>query len=339
VKKFLTNFLKLAVSLGLGVGIIWWVLSHMTETEKEQTIDAFKRAKYGWLLLAPVLGLLSNFSRAQRWRLLLEPTGHKPGYWNTFFSVMMMYFFNLFFPRLGEVTRCGVLARYEKVPLDKSIGTMVVERVVDLVSILSIGGLLFLLEHERLLSFWENKDKLSGGGTATVQDSGSNVTLIVFGIVALMLIIGVAYIQRKVGFEKLLQFAKERIKGFAQGLMSIRNLKSPFEFIFHSVFIWLCYIGMVYVSFPALQETQNLSFLAAMAALFCCGFALVLAPGGVGFYPLFMQFVLTMYGVDATIGYAFGSLAWAAQNSATLLGGIISLILLAILNKEPALDK
>ena len=97
VKKFLTNFLKLAVSLGLGVGIIWWVLSHMTETEKQQTIDAFKRAKYGWLLLAPVLGLLSNFSRAQRWRLLLEPTGHKPGYWNTFFSVMMMYFFNLFF--------------------------------------------------------------------------------------------------------------------------------------------------------------------------------------------------------------------------------------------------
>lgn len=339
MKKFLVNLLKLSVSLGLGVGVIWWVVSHMTETEKQQTIDAFKRAKYGWLLLAPALGLLSNFSRAQRWRLLLEPTGHKPGYWNTFFSVMMMYFFNLFFPRLGEVTRCGVLARYEKVPLDKSIGTMVVERVVDLISILLVGGMLFIFEHERLLQFWQNKDALAGGGSATVESGTSSTKIIIFAFVALLLIIGAAYLQRKVGFEKLLQFAKERAKGFAEGLMSIRKLRSPLEFIFHSVFIWVCYIGMVYVSFPALAETENLNFLAAMAALFCCGFAIVLAPGGVGFYPLFMQFVLTMYGVEATIGYAFGSLAWAAQMAATFAGGIISLILITILNKEPALDK
>ncbi len=339
MKKFLVNLLKLSVSLGLGVGVIWWVVSHMTETEKQQTVDAFKRAKYGWLLLAPALGLLSNFSRAQRWRLLLEPTGHKPGYWNTFFSVMMMYFFNLFFPRLGEVTRCGVLARYEKVPLDKSIGTMVVERLVDLVSIGVVAGLLLIFEFDRVMNFWHQKDALAGGGTATVETSTGSTKIIIFAFVALLLIIGAAYLQRKVGFEKLLQFAKERAKGFAVGLMSIRNLRSPLEFIFHSVFIWVCYVMMIYVSFPALSETENLSFLAAMAALAGCGFAIVLSPGGVGFYPLFMQFILTMYAVDPTIGYAFGSLAWATQMAATFAGGIISLILITILNKEPALDK
>lgn len=339
MKKFLVNFLKLAVSLGLGVGIIWWVLSHMTETERDKIIATFKSAKYGWILVAPLLGLLSNFSRTQRWRLLLEPTGHKPAFWNTFFSVMMMYFFNLLFPRLGEVTRCGVLARYEKVPMDKSIGTMVVERLVDLVSILSIGGLLFILEHERLLAFWQKKDELSGGGQVNVESGISSTTMIIFAIVALMLIIGVAYIQRKVGFEKLLQFAQERIKGFAKGLLSIKDLKSPWEFLFHSVFIWLCYILMIYISFPALAATENLNFVTAMAALFCCGFAVVLSPGGVGFYPLFMAYILTLYGVDYETGYGFGTLAWLAQFGATFIGGIISLILITILNKEPALDK
>lgn len=339
MKKFIGNFLKLAFSLGLGVGVIWWVLKDMTEAERAEIIDTFKNAKYGWILLAPLLGLVSNFSRTQRWRLLLEPTGHKPAYWNTFFSVMMMYFFNLIFPRLGEVTRCGALARYEKVPMDKSIGTMVVERVVDLISILSIGGLLFVLEHERLLAFWKNKDALASGGKATVETGTSSTAIIIFAAVALMLIIGAAYLQRKVGFEKLLQFAKERVKGFAKGLLSIRDLRSPWQFVFHSVFIWVCYILMIYVSFPALPATENLSFIAAMAALFCCGFAVVLSPGGVGFYPLFMAFVLTLYGIDNKTGYAFGTLAWLAQFAATFIGGIISLILIAILNKEPALDK
>jgi uncharacterized membrane protein YbhN (UPF0104 family) len=338
VNKTLGNIFKLVISLGLGVALIWWVISHMSDNERQHTIDAFKRAKFGWLLLAPVLGLISNLSRTQRWRLLLEPTGHKPAYWNTFFSVMMMYFFNLFFPRLGEVTRCSVLARYENVPIDKSIGTMVVERFVDLLSILFVGGLLFIFEHERLITFWENRNSISGGA-ASVDDGSGTIKLVVFAVVALMLIFGVAYLQRKVGFDRLMQIAKERILGFWEGIKSIAKLRSPLEFLFHTIVIWTCYIGMVYVSLPALTETQGLGWLAAMACLFCGGFAIVLSPGGVGFYPLFIQFILAMYGVDKTIAYAFGSIVWAVQFGTTLLGGVISLMLLAILNKDTALNQ
>lgn len=340
MKKYLVSGIKLAFSLGLGVGLIWWIVSHMTPEEQEKTWDAFKRAKYGWILLAPVLGILSNLSRTQRWRQLLEPTGHMPGYWNTFFSVMMMYFFNLFFPRLGEVTRCGVLARYEKVPLDKSIGTMVVERFVDLISILLIGGVLFLFESERLITFWNKKAELANAKGATAAD-GSSTIYWVIGAILVLVIAAVAFwfLQRKHGLDKLKSMALDRIRGLWEGLMSIRNLKRPWEFLAHTVFIWFCYLMMVYVSFPALEETSGLGILAAMAGLFMCGFAIVLSPGGVGFYPLFMQFVLMMYGVDKNVGYAFGSVVWAAQIGSMFIGGLLSLILLAILNREPALDK
>lgn len=339
MKKHLASAIKLLLSLGLGIGLIWWIVSHMTPEEQEKTWDAFKRAKYGWILLAPVLGILSNLSRTQRWRQLLEPTGHKPGYWNTFFSIMMMYFFNLFFPRLGEVTRCGVLARYEKVPLDKSIGTMVVERFVDLLSILVVGGILLLFERERLMNFWQKKSELAAAKGATAADKSHAIYWVIAAVAVLVLgAVAFWFLQRKHGIDKLKSMAIDRIKGLWEGLMSIRNVRRPWEFLFHTVFIWFCYLMMVYVSFPALEETKGLGIFAAMAGLFMCGFAIVLSPGGVGFYPLFMQFVLVMYGVDKNIGYAFGSVVWAAQIGSMFLGGLVSLILLAILNREPALD-
>lgn len=335
MKKLLFNFLKLAVSLGLGVALIVWFVSKMTPDQKQDTMDAFKRVNYFWIILAPILGLVSNLSRAQRWRQLLEPTGHKPGYWNTYFSVMMMYFFNLFFPRLGEVTRCGMLARYESVPLDKSIGTMVVERIVDLVSILIIGGVLLLIEYDRLFLFFE-KNVLN---KQVAPDTGFDITKwIVLLVTGVAVAGGVLYVQRKYGFAKLKEIIKERLLGFAEGLKSIRYVKNPMEFIFHTLFIWVCYFLMIYLSFPALPETTGIGFFAGMACLFFGGFAIVATPGGIGVYPLFIQQVLLLYGVNETIGYAFGSVVWAAQIASILIGGTITLILLAILNRQPALN-
>lgn len=335
MKSLLLNFLKLAVSLGLGVALILWFVSKMTPQQKQDTIDAFRRADYFWIILAPILGLISNLSRAQRWRQLLEPTGHKPAYWNTYFSVMMMYFFNLFFPRLGEVTRCGMLARYENVPLDKSIGTMVVERVVDLVSIAVIGCLLLAIEYDRLFAFFQenvlNKNP--------APETGFDITkYLVIGALGIAVSVAIVYVQRKYGFAKLKEIIKERLLGFAEGLKSIRYVKNPLEFIFHSVFIWICYFLMIYLSFPALPETASMSLMAGVACLFFGGFAMVATPGGIGLYPLALQQVLILYSVNETIGYAFGSVVWAAQMAAVLIGGTLTLILLAILNRPSSLN-
>ncbi len=335
MKKLLFNFLNLAVSLGLGIALVWWFVSKMTPQQKQDTIDAFSRANYFWIILAPILGLISNLSRAQRWRQLLEPTGHKPGYWNTYFSVMMMYFFNLFFPRLGEVTRCGMLARYENVPLDKSIGTMVVERVVDLVSIVIIGSFLLAVEYDRLFTFFQE----NVWSKKPVPDAGVDVTkYLAVGVVGIAIAAAVVYVQRKYGFVKLKEMIKERLLGFAEGLKSIRYVKNPWEFIFHSVFVWVCYFLMIYLSFPALPETASMSFMAGVACLFFGGFAMVATPGGIGLYPLALQQVLILYGVNETIGYAFGSVVWAAQMAAVLIGGSLTLIPLAILNRPSALN-
>lgn len=335
MKKLLFSFLKLAVSLGLGVALIFWFVNKMTPQQKQDTIDAFARADYFWIILAPILGLISNLSRAQRWRQLLEPTGHKPGYWNTYFAVMMMYFFNLFFPRLGEVTRCGMLARYENVPLDKSIGTMVVERVVDLISIVIIGSFLLVVEYDRLFTFFQE----NVWNKKPTPEAGFDITkYLVIALVTTVLLVAVVYIQRKYGFAKLREMMKERFLGFAEGLKSIRYVKNPLEFILHTIFIWICYFLMVYLSFPALPETLSMSAIAGLACLFFGGFAMVATPGGIGVYPLALQQVLILYGVNETIGYAFGSVVWVAQMGAVLVGGLLTLILLAILNRPSALD-
>jgi uncharacterized protein (TIRG00374 family) len=336
LKKYLIGFLKLAVSFGLGIGLIYWFVGKMSPADKDLTIDTFKRANYFWIFLAPILGLTSNYSRAQRWRQLLQPMGYNPGFWNTWFSINIMYFFNIFFPRLGEVSRCGVLARYEGVPLDKSIGTMVVERIVDLVSILIIGAVLLLVEHNRLYAYFDanvlNKHTAPAAGTDFTK-------WIVLAVIAVLLIGASIYIEVKYGFKKLKAIMKERLLGFAEGLKSIRNVKNPIEFIFHSIFIWVCYFLMIYVSFFALPETSSLGIFAAIACLFFGGFAMVATPGGIGAYPAVIGQVLLLYSIQGTIGYAFGSIVWAAQMGSIFVGGPISLLFLAILNRESALEK
>ena len=111
--KHFKTAIKILISLGLGIGLIVWFWTSMSETDKTETINAFKRANYFWVILAPIIGLLANFFRTQRWILMLRPLGYTPGYWNTFFAVLIMYFFNLFVPRLFELTRFKILAEYE----------------------------------------------------------------------------------------------------------------------------------------------------------------------------------------------------------------------------------
>lgn len=336
-KQYLISGLKIAISLGLGVGLIVFMISKLSPADKRITIDVFKRANYFWVFLAPLLGILSNFSRAQRWRQLLQPLGYNPGFANTYFSIMLMYFFNLFVPRLGEVTRCSILARYEKIPLDKSIGTMVVERLADLVAILVIGAGLFALEHQRLYVFFDKI--LNGSNEPNPNAAPAYLKWIVIGGISIAAVGIAIYILRKHGFEELKKTITAKLLGFIDGLKSIRYVKRPWEFIFHSIAIWVCYFLMIYLSFRALPETADYSALAGAACLFFGGFAMVLTPGGIGAYPIAIQGVLMAYGSTEVIGWAFGNLVWAAQMASVLVGGLISLVLLAIINKEPSLKE
>ncbi len=298
--------------------------------------SAFANANYWWLILGSFLNLVSNVFRTQRWRMLLKPLGYKPSFVNTFFSVIVMYFANLLFPRLGEVMRCGILTRYEKIPVDKSIGTMVTERLVDVLTLPIIIGILLLVEKDRFYEIKRNteagiKDLLEKGQGAEASQF-SNYIQYFFSSILFLLIAYIIYkvITDKFWIPKIQQF----IKGIFQGLQSILKTESPMLFLFYTFMIWVCFFLAGYVSFFALPETSEAGPWAALALLFFGAIAFTAVQGGVGAYPLVAAKLLVVYGVAETIGLSFGWLAWTVQTGLVIIGGLLSLLILSIINKE-----
>ncbi|MCB9032584.1 MAG: flippase-like domain-containing protein [Chitinophagales bacterium] len=331
MKKYLNNIIQLVISLSLGVGIIVWMNSTLDAEQKSNIISAIKSANYFWMIVMILFGLLSNIFRTQRWRLLLKPSGYYPNFYNTFAAVTIMFFGNLFFPRLGEVVRCSILTKYDKVPIEKSIGSMVLERVIDLISILIIGGILFLVEQERLLTFFTGLFKK----TESIEQESSNLKYYIFVGILVLAIVGFIYLYKKHGLEKITTFVKEKLKSLWESLISIRKLDNIGQFLICSIGVWVCYISMSYFGFKALTATENLGWSAAAATVFFGGFAMVATQGGIGLYQITIQKVLLTYGVIGTMGYAFGWLAWSVQTFFVIIGGIISLIFLALYNRTP----
>lgn len=342
MKKHLGNILKLTISLGIGVGLVYWFVGQMSPADKAHVVDDVKRADYFWVSVPPLIGLLSNYFRSERWRLLLRPLGHNPGALNTFLSVMMMYFLNLFFPRLGEVSRCGTLARYEKVPLDKAIGTMVLERLMDVICLGVVVILLIILEHDKFFLLYEQIVKNSQSTFGDIIAKNQINPLVKYGVtgaamLALIVFIG-AQIRAK-GFENIVANTKERVLGLVRGIISIKDVESPFLFLFHTVAIWGCYFIMPYIGFRSFPETAHLPLLVGGMCLFFSGIAFSLTPGGLGLYPIFMQIILTLYGVVGSAAISWGLVQWTVQTASVMVAGVISMILLAILNREPALEE
>jgi hypothetical protein len=331
--KNIKTAIKILLSLGLGIGLIIWFWNSMSETDKDQTINAFKRANYFWVIMAPLIGFIGNFIRTQRWRLMLRPLGYNPNYWNTFHSVMIMYFFNLFVPRLGEVTRCSFLAQYENVPIEKSLGTMVTERLIDVLclGVVFLSIILFLGK--------ENYDSLStnfklltaglGGGTLSMVLKYSIPVLIIIGIVAFS-----AYYIQKNGLDKLLDLIKNKIRSLLTSVFSVKDIKEKPQFILLTASMWICYLVMFYINYLALPETNHLPFISALVCLLFGSFAVIITPGGIGVFPIIIQMVLVSFKVNPSIALAIGMIAWSVQTLGVLLGGMISLILLNVLNKK-----
>lgn len=341
MKKHLTNILKLLVSLSIGVGLVYWFQSQMSDSDKQQVMADIKRANYFWVIVGPAIGLLSNYFRTQRWRLLLRPLGYNPRFWNTFFSVMMMYFLNLFFPRLGEVSRCGALSRYEKVPLDKAIGTMVIERVIDVICIALIALFLLVAEHDKFVELYDvivSNSKTTFADIIAKNEISPTLKYSVFAAVGFAIAAFLVYQIRKTGFISLVNTVREKVMGLLQGVIAVKDLDQPFVFVFHTVMIWVCYTSMAYFNFLIYPETSHLTLLAAGVCLFFSGVAFSLTPGGLGLYPIFIKIILSLYGVVGSAAISLGLVAWTAQTISVLSAGVISMILLAILNREPALE-
>jgi uncharacterized membrane protein YbhN (UPF0104 family) len=286
------------------------------------TRDAFGRANYWWLLLSVVLSMLSHMSRAIRWKMLYKPMGYHPTTGNAFGAVLVMYLSNLAFPRLGEVLRCTIINRYEKIPMSASVGTLITERAIDVFCLLLLMGACFLFQNQIFLDFYNEY----------MPESGGNLKFIILGAGFIGLIL--MYLLYKSGH---LPFA-DKIKGMVSSLwkavISIKDLENPILFLGHSIFIWTMYLLMTAVCFYALPETSNITLWAALPTLFFGGIAMVAVQGGLGLYPYFVSKILLMYGLAETAGYAFGWVLWTAQTTIVVIAGLIAYVVLMIVNKE-----
>ena len=328
IKKFAISTLKIGLPLALGGYLVWYFFSTLSAEEKEQITDAVKAANYWWVLLSAIPAILSHVSRAYRWKYTLDPLGYKPDFWNSFFSVMIGYAVNLAIPRLGEISRCGFMNRYNKIPFDKLIGTVIAERLADAIILLVTITATVLIQYDLISDFVNGllSDKFG-------NISGTFVLVVMAG----MIIIGVLglYLVYKIEWKNnVLIKIQNLIQNVISGVTSILTMKNKGWFLAHTFFIWVMYFFMLYFNFFALEETSSISFSAALTAFTLGGLAMALTNGGIGAYPLAIQAALALYGFSEAAGGALGWIMWIAQTILIIVLGAGSMLLMPIYNKN-----
>lgn len=280
-------------------------------------------ANYFWLGITLTLSVLGYFSRAYRWQMQLTASRYRVGYWDVYHAMMVGYLANIVLPRMGEVIRCSVLRRTSGVPVEVSLGTVITERVIDVLVLGLLLGSVLLLEFNKFWSFIQ-------GLFADKYDSlaaNRNVLLAMAGIaVLLLLVFGYLLFQN---LEKLRQnalFAKvvNFVKGLLAGVFSVRKLENKGVFLLHTAFTWLVYYLMDYLAFRCFPETYNLDVKAGLAVLTFGAFGMA-APvsGGIGVFHVMVQSTLLVYGISKEAGIAYALVVHGAQTlMMALLGGI-----------------
>lgn len=333
MKKKVINIVKFLFFLGLGILLIWLAVRNLTEKDKASIKEAFTQANYFWILLSMFLSFLSHLVRAMRWRLLIQPLGFNPKISNTFFAVMVGYLANFALPRLGEVSRCGILTKYEKIPFTEAFGTVIAERAIDLLCLILIFFATLFFQFEQLWGLTNEKivSPLSSKFSSLMQ---SNLFLPVLAFVMIGIII-LFFIFRKKSNGGFYKKIKDVVLGFWEGLKSVKNIKRPFLFVFHTILIWVLYTSLLYVGFLCFNETSQLGMDAALAIMLFGSLGIIFVPGGTGAYQALVTETLTsVFKISFTFAFAFSWLIWTSQFILILLLGAISLILLPVLNKE-----
>lgn len=330
--------LKFILFFGLGAFFIWLSIRKLTPDDvqhlKASAAQVTKGSAWVFLALAFLVGALSNYIRALRNRQLLEPLGYQTRRSMVFYSVMVCYLANYVFPRLGEVLRCSFLQRYEKVPFEKSLGTVVTERAVDMICMLLVFVIAFLLNTGLLDTLQIGGVTLREGIHLKIASAAHNYTLFVI-IGALVLFVILVIITKK-WWSKVKFFVKIKdfFIGIWQGLISIKDVRKPLLFIFYSVFIWFLWVMETVFCFQAFDFLSNFTF-AMMFTVFAMGnIGFLIGPGGIGAYPLIVAAMLVLYGVDYSAGLAAGWIGWGVQTLQVLVLGCFSLIATAFIKRK-----
>ena len=331
MKKRLFTILQYIIFLGLGFFFAWLSLKDLDQEKRSQIKIALQHARY-WLI-APVLIILftSHLIRALRWKLLIGSLGYHPKTYNTFFAVMIGYLTNQAVPRLGEIAKCTMLARYEKIPADKLIGTIILERVIDAITLLLVFGITIIIQPDIYTDLF-NAFFRSPHDPSKKGISGYLVAAIIVGITALILILWMIIKKKKP--VDILKLFKRIGRSVWQGISAVQHLKQRWLFIFYSVALWTFYFVGGYIGFYAFRETMQYGIKEGFAILSAGSIGMIATPGGIGAYPLLIEKTMQIYGLQAGIAVAFGWILWLSQTAVILLGGFFSFAAFPYLNKR-----
>lgn len=328
MKKKLLSIFQYVFFLGIGIFLTWWQINKMTAAQKIQFKESLLHAHYIYLLPVFVLTILGHISRGVRWKILIEPMGYYPKTSNSFYAVMVGYLANTFLPRVGEILRCSVLGKYEKIPVTKLIGTILVERVFDLFCYFLLLVITFLIQIETVSDFVTSKVNEMGNFK---HSTSLWIILVIALVIAGIGILLLKWIFKKYKGHHYIIKLKGLHIGLKEGFATILHLKKRKKFIAHSIFIWSCYLFEIYIGFSALDATSSLGIAAAFSVLSLATLAMIVSPGGLGAFPIAVQQVLLIYSVD---NISFGWLMWGVTTGIIILVGIISFGLIIYLNKN-----
>jgi uncharacterized protein (TIRG00374 family) len=331
MKKSGRTILQYLFFFSLGFFFVWMSVKDIDSEKWQQIRLALQNARYYLALPVFAILLLSHYTRALRWRLLIEPLGYKPDKTNTYFAVMIGYLANQGVPRMGEVLKCTVLAKYEKIPADKLVGTIILERLIDALTLLVVFGITLAIQ-PGLYTQITNEVFNSGGSENADNISGMLLALIIIGII--MLLVAIWMIRKKKNFRDLADIMKLIATRIWQGLSAIRHLKKRGQFILLTILLWTLYLSGGYMGFLALHETEHYGIREAFTVLSAGSIGMIISPGGIGGYPLLIEGTMMVYGLQQSIATAFGWLLWMAQTVVVLVAGLLSFILLPWHNKK-----
>ncbi len=297
----------------------------------DKLINDFKKVRYGWIALVLVAFVLSNVSRTYKWKMLLKPMGYNPRFINGFLAILVSYFANLGLPRIGEVVRAGVLSKYERIPAEKVMGTIVVDRIVDVLCLLLAFAVALAFESDKILGFLSENKK-----TGTAETAGLDWKMIVLGVVAVGAIL--LYLFRKKLANSVLYKKLTRIfQGFWEGIKTVGKLDRPGLFVFHSLNIWILYFVMTWLGFQAFGPTDHLDLRAALLVFVFGTLGMVIpSPGGMGTFHFLVITALTLfYGIKGDDAFSVANIIFfCVQIGFNSLLGILALVLLPVINRK-----
>lgn len=326
LRKKILNILKYLAFTLLGVFLFWLVYRGQ---DFSQILNTLKHdVDYRWVVLSLFVGLLSHISRTLRWKIALEPLGEHPRTANTFIAVIASYFMNLLLPRMGEFARCGLLSKYEKIPFSKLFGTVVTERIVDIIMLFLLLLTVSIVEMDKVIEFGKQNPGVVENIRTIVRSPwlwGGFIAIILGIIVYIKL-------SKKKGKKNKLE---EIITDFTDGIKSVLTMRRYKAYIAHTFFIWSMYFLMLYLVFFSFGFTSHLGPLAGLTTFVMASFGMV-APvqGGIGAWHFMVEKSLYLYGIESVNGKIFALLAHSSMNIMVIITGAICIVLLPVINKN-----